>query len=402
MSAQQLYYEDAYRRAFRAEITGRRMIEGRPAVSLSRTAFYPTGGGQPHDMGSINGALVIDVIKEGGEIWHVLESEPEGDEVQSDLDWARRFDHMQHHTGQHVLTRAFIQTLGAETISFHLGADSVTIDLDRENVTPDQVARAEAAANAIVTDNVEVRAWYPSPEALQELPLRKDVEVEGPVRVVQVGDFDVTACGGTHVSRTGEIGLIKVVKVERRGSESRVEFLCGGRALADYGQKHAILTAIANDFSVGFWEAVEAVERLQDENGALRSEIKALRQDALEREADALLAAADPTAGIRVIAHFWEEGGEIRKVASRLVNENEGVIALLGAQGEDGKSQVVFARSDDVDQDMGAMLRGVFDTLGSGRGGGPPNFAQGGGVRADAETVAAVLQRTKEHIEGGA
>jgi alanyl-tRNA synthetase len=378
------------------------MVEGRPAVSLSRTAFYPTGGGQPHDMGSINGALVIDVIKEAGEIWHVLESEPEGDEVQAELDWARRFDHMQHHTGQHVLTRAFIQTLGAETIGFHLGADSVTIDLNRENITPEQVARAEAAANAIVTDNVEVRAWFPSPKALEELPLRKEIEVEGSVRVVQVGDFDVTACGGTHVARTGEIGLIKVVKVERRGSESRVEFLCGGRALADYGQKHAILTAIANDFSVGFWEAGEAVERLRDENGALRSEIKALRQDALEREADALLAAADSTAGIRVIAHFWEEGGEIRKVASRLVNENAGVIALLGAQGEDGKSQVVFARSDDVDQDMGAMLRGVFETLGSGRGGGPPNFAQGGGVRAEAETVAAVLQRTKEHIEGGA
>jgi len=395
---ERLYYSDAYATRFDARVSERTAHDGRPALILDRTCFYPASGGQPPDGGQINGVAVIDVLvrEEDGAILHVLAADVPGEIVAGVVDWARRFDHMQNHTGQHILTRAFSEAAGAETVSFHLGAESATIDLDRQDLGPGAVDAAEDLANRVVMQNLPVRAWFPAPEELAGLALRKTPEVvNGRLRVVRVGDFDRTACGGTHVACTGEIGLIKIIRTEKYKSLTRVEFRCGWRALRDYRAKNAILLGAAAALSTGYAEAPAAIERLQAENKSLRADLRAARQALLAAEADVLRAGVEPIGGLRVIAAAWEgrDPAELRALASRLAGQ-PGTVCLLGVAGE--AAQVIMACSADVDRDMLALLRGTLAALagedGARRGGGRPDFAQGGGLRADLAALRAALE----------
>ena len=403
---ERLYYLDSYCARFTAHVTERASHAGRPALALDRTCFYPTSGGQPHDRGTINGVPVVDVVvrEADGAVLHVMAGEVPGDAVEGEIDWARRFDHMQHHTGQHILTRAFIEVAGARTVSFHLGEESVTIDLDRTPLPPEQIDAAEDLANRVVFQDVAVRAWFPSEAELEELTLRKVPEVEGRLRVVAVGDFDTTACGGTHVARTGEVGLIKVIRTEKYKDMTRVEFRCGGRALRDYRHKNAIVNRLAAELTVGYWELEEALARLRAENKALRGDLKAARQALLEAEAQALWQEAPAQDGVRVITLAWEAGGrdpgEARQLAGSLVRR-PGTVALLGLDGE--KAQLILARSQDLPAlDMVAVLEQAMAVLspatGAGRGGGRPDFAQGGGGQADAGQVQAALEAARRAV----
>ncbi len=250
----------------------------------------------------------------------------------------------------------------------------------------------EDRANAIVTADLPVRAWFPAGAALEALRLRKVPEVEGRLRVVGIGEFDVTACGGTHVARTGEIGLIKVLRAERYKDMTRVEFRCGGRALRDYRQKHAILLGLAAELTTGYTEIGVALDKLRTENKQLRTDLRAARGALLVTEAAELLAGAEPVGGRRLITAAWadRDPAELKTLAAHLVAA-PGTIALLGAAGE--KAQIVAARAADLPgPDMAAVLRRVIDALGGeGRGGGRPDFAQGGGMRADAAALRAAL-----------
>ncbi len=300
---EKLYYHDSYTTVFHATVIERLRIDGQLGVVLDRTFFYPTSGGQPCDRGTINGVQVQDVTlrDEDGAIVHLLADEIWDDQVRGEIDWARRFDHMQQHTGQHILSAAFVWVANAETIGFHLGAESCTIDLDLADLSPDQVRQVEEMANQTVSTNRPVHATIVAENQIHGLGLRKPLQVNGPIRTVEIQEFDVAACGGTHVSHTSQVGTIKIVKLENRGKGLRVEFLCGRRALIDHGQKHAILTQLANDLTVGYWEVPEAVERLRAEVKTLRADARKANERLLEYEAAELLRRAEHQGDLHIV-----------------------------------------------------------------------------------------------------
>ena len=367
-------------------------VASRPAVVLAQTYFYPASGGQPSDTGQIDGVPVVDVTlrESDGAILHLLSKDVPGEQVQCEIDWPRRFDHMQQHTGQHILSQAFIRTAEVETVSFHLGAENVSIDLAAPQLSAADLARAEDLANEIVQRNAEVRAWFPAEDELSQLPLRREPKVKGPVRVVAIGDFDFTACGGTHVARTGELGLIKILSAVKAGQDTRVEFLCGERARRDYGRKNAIVTQLAAGFSVGVGEVEQVVTRLKSENQELRRALNAAKAQLLDAEAAELLALATDRNGLRLVRRAWldRDTAELRGLAERLAKSSR-VVALLGTAG--AKAHLVLTRSADGDANMSLALQAALTLLG-GRGGGSPHMAQGGGASADLELVEKALE----------
>jgi alanyl-tRNA synthetase len=387
-----LYYKDAYLRHFSARVLESLTWEGRPAVVLDRTAFYPTGGGQPYDTGWLEGIAVVDVVEReaDGAVIHVLAkplaAQPPAapGEVEGEVDWARRFDLMQQHTGQHLLSAAFVQRLEAQTVGFHLSDEYATIDLDRAPLSAEELAGVEALTNEVIFQNRPVVARFVADEEVPRLPLRKPLAHEGPVRIVQAGDFDCSACGGTHVRATGELGLVKIVRSERRGGETRVEFLCGWRALADYAAKNELLMDLAREFTVGHWEVGELVRRLAGEAKDLRRELRATRDLLLDAQAAALWHEAATVAGVRVVRGYLpgRAPDDLKHLAQRLVDHPH-TVALLAAAGEEGENgYLCFACSDDVTLHMGQLVRRVAEASG-GRGGGRPNFAQGGSPQGE-------------------
>ena len=240
---QRLYYTDSYAREFQGTVIETTAAGHRPAVVLDRSLFYPTSGGHPHDTGGLGSAAVVDVIARdrAQTVLHLLDAPVDPGPVTGSIDWTRRYDHMHQHTGQHILSQAFLQTAGAETVGFHLGAETVTIDLATAALAEECIADTEALANRIVAANLAIRAWFPTDAELRGLTLRKEPQVAGPVRLVAIGDFDLSPCGGTHLAGSGEVGLIAVQRAERKKGGTRLEFLCGERARADYARKRAIV-----------------------------------------------------------------------------------------------------------------------------------------------------------------
>ncbi len=386
---ERLYYPDSYCTVFDAYVVECLTLNDSQAVVLDRSAFYPTGGGQPHDTGTLNGNPVVDVIeREEDQVpIHVFSSTSAksalrpGDQVQGAIDWSRRFDHMQQHTGQHLLSQAFIQTVEADTVGFHLSHDYSTIDLNCATLSEDDIARAEALANQIVFDDRPIVARFVEPDELASLPLRKAPPAKDSVRVVQVEGFDWSACGGTHVARTGEVGLIKVVRGERRGLETRITFLCGHRALTHYHRLNTLTRDLAMRLSVGVEELPEALERLQSEARATRKDRDRLQQLLLDHEAVALAATAQVIGPVSLVRQVFEvrEVEEVRQLATRIVSQPNHA-ALLGVRG--AKAQLIFARSADLSYDMRPLLRAACRLVGGG-GGGTPDLAQGGGPYPD-------------------
>lgn len=395
-----LYYQDSYMVRFTALVREALDWEGRPAVVLDQSAFYPTGGGQPHDTGTLGSSHVLDVVErpEDRAVIHILEAPlepclPDQDagevRVEGHVNWERRFDLMQQHSGQHILSAAFVKQLGAKTVGFHLSDEYATIDIDQAGLSAEQLAAVEDQANAIVSGNrPTVARWVPD-EELQSIPLRKPVsarvdEAGLPVRVVEIESFDYTACGGTHVRSTGEVGLIKITRTERRGDETRVEFLCGGRALADYRAKNATVMSLAQTFTVGHWELEEAINRLATDLKEARHELRRSRDLLLDAEALSLWRDASTIGSVRLVhAHLLERTpDDLKHLAQRLV-EHEQTVALLGTGYEAGeKGSLIFARSEDVDAHMGTLIRQACEAIG-GRGGGRPAFGQGGSQHGD-------------------
>lgn len=389
-----LFYQDPYLRHFTGRIISRQVIEDKLAVALDRTAFYPTGGGQPNDTGTLAGAEVLDVFEAGGLIWHVVGSDIPGGEVIGEITWARRFDHMQQHTGQHVLSQAFIQACDAETVAFHLGALSSTIDLNRTDLGVDLITAAEAAANAVVDSALPVTVALVGEAELPQIPLRRPPKVTEDIRVVQVQGFDWSACGGTHVANTAQIGLIKIVGTERRGAELRVSFLCGGRARADYARLHLLVAGLASRLTVGQDDVLAAVDRMASEHRAARKELADLEAQWVESTAEALWAAAEFCGPWKIVARIADYPLERGKRMAQALRARPGAVVLLGLSGD--RPQLIFTRADNVDLDAGVLLREAASAAG-GRGGGRPDWAQGGVPATDALELAlsSALARTR-------
>lgn len=393
---QRLYYDDSYTTRFTARVVERTTAGDRPAVILDRTYFYPTGGGQPHDTGLINGVSVVEVFTRETDyaIVHVLADASFGEIVEGSVHWTRRFDHMQQHTGQHILTQSFVELADAKTIGFHLSPNSVTIDLEAANLTAESVEAVEALVNRVVQENRPVTTRIIEPEEAEELGARirriPGHLATGGLRVVEVQSFDLTACGGTHVARTGEIGLIKILRLENYKGGTRVEFACGGRALTDYREKHALTADLALGFGSGLREIPYAVSRLKDELKTAQAELKQARAALLKLETPVLLAETPSVDGLRVIRRVYDgrDPADVRALASKLV-EQPGTVAILAAAGP--KAQVFCARSADLPHDMNPVLQSALASLGA-RGGGRPDFAQGGGIEVSAAQLEPALQ----------
>ncbi len=372
-----LYYTDAMRATFDATVLGCEPIDGGAHVTLDATAFYPTSGGQPHDTGILGGRRVLDVIDRGdGTIVHVLDDAlAVGAAVEGALDWPRRFDHMQQHTGQHILSAAFDRTCGVRTESFHLGTTSGTIDLACE-VTAAQIAAAETAACAVVWDDRPVTVRFASEADVAALPLRKESARTGTVRLVEVDDFDLSACGGTHVPRTGMIGIVAVAGWERFKGGSRIEFVCGGRALASHGRLRDQVTTLVRQLTVAPHELSGAVDRLQTEGRARTKLVRQLQAQVARQLAGALVAGAEDVGAFRrvlVTQDGWDVAA-LKALAASIV-DRPGLVAVV--IGTDTPVPLVVACAADVAFDARVWLTQAATTLG-GRGGGRPELAQGG------------------------
>ncbi len=401
-----LYRTDAYLKSFAAHVLARTAHKGAPALILDRTAFYPEAGGQPHDTGVISGLRVARVIEDAaGEVLHVLEADANGpqpgDQVQCEIDWARRFDHMQQHSGQHVLSQAFVRVAGLDTIAIHIGREDCTIDLPASTLPPDAVERAEREANAVVMEDRPIVVYEVTDAELSTVSLRRPPKVAGMIRIVEVRDYDWSACGGTHVRSTAQIGLVKVIKVEKRGAETRITFRCGGRAFEDYARISAATARLMESLSAGRYEVASAVQKLIVESQANHKALQEVQARLVACEAAGLLAGAVPCDGeMRLVAQAFDgrDPSELRVLARQLVGASR-LIALLGASGD--KSQLIFARSQDAAGDMVAALRHALAVLspeGVARGGGAPAFAQGGGVAADLTQVQAAIAAAREWL----
>ena len=387
---ERIYYTEPSCRTFEATVTRTGERDGRPLVTLDRTAFYPTSGGQPFDTGRLGSVDVVETIDEGDEIVHVVSAPvAPGTRLRGEIDWVRRFDHMQQHTGQHVLSAAFDRLFENRTTSFHMGAEVSTIDLARE-ATSGEIDRAVDEANHVVWEDREVSVRFVSVDEAARLTLRKEPIREGTLRLVEIRDFDLSACGGTHVSRTGAIGIIAVTQSERFRGGSRITFACGSRALRAFrGYRDAVAGAV-RVLSVLPHELPSAVERAQLDSKDLRKTVSRLQGELAGHEASRLLEDAALVGDRRVVVQAlegWDAAG-LKAIASSLVAQG-GVVAVLVSAGN--PIAVVVARSQDAALDSSKGLRMLLDRFG-GRGGGRPELAQGAGLVGTIEDILAAAR----------
>jgi alanyl-tRNA synthetase len=404
-----LYYADAYCREFDAAVTRLDSRDGRVVVALDRTAFYPTSGGQPFDTGTLvlgpegapeRAALhVVDVLDEDdGSVLHVLDGAGPavGARVRGTIDWARRFDHMQQHTGQHVLSAAVDRLFGVRTVSFHLGREASTIDLARE-LSRDEIAAAEGDANRVVFENRGVSIRSVTAEDAAKLPLRKESQREGTLRLIEIDRFDLSACGGTHVERTGAIGVIATGAVERFKGGQRLEFFCGGRALERFRSMRDTLAGAVRLLSVLPGELPDAIDRLLADSRDQQRSVAALRQDLAVYRAGEMAAAAEPaTAGRLVFRVVDGDANSLRSLASAIVSRPGFIVVLVSTV---RPALVVAARSADGQVSANDVVKALTSAFG-GRGGGKPELAQAGGLDGSPEDILAAARRLLSTIPG--
>lgn len=399
---ERLYYNDSHLMEFEAivlDVTPR--TSGWAAVTLDRTAFYPTGGGQPSDIGTLHGARVVECIddEELGVLHVIRGSAPQiGEVIKGQIDWDRRLDHIQQHTGQHILSKAFIELYQAETRGFRMMAQASEIDVDLDNPTDERIDRVVELANKIIWEDRPVRAQQVNAEEAARLDLRKEPTRDGDVRLIEIEGFDLTPCGGTHAHRTGEVGIVAVRHWERAKGMTRIEFVAGQRALADYNLANRSARDVAAQFSVGRDDAAASVAHLFEENKQFARRVRSLEEITARVEAEELINDAIQTKnGTRLIKRIFEgrDPESLKRLAMALIVHPK-TIALLGSRFEDA-ARLVFARSVEAEGDMNAMMRDACLLL-DGRGGGRPELAQGGGHAMEKleETIEAVARKITE------
>lgn len=377
-----LHHDDPYALEFDARIVARLTHEGRPALVLDRTAFYAESGGQPWDLGTLGGVAVTAVIDDGARVLHVLERPlGAGVGVHGVVDRARRRDHMQQHHGQHLLSRAFVERHGVETVGFHLGSQVTTIDLARA-VAPDEVRDAVRRANEVVAEGRPVTVRTLTRAEAGRLGCRVPAEAGEAVRVVDAGGFDVQPCSGTHPRTTAEVGLVLALQAERYKGGTRLHFVCGERAQGAVATRQDALDRLGAILRAPLLELPAAAERALEELARARKREKELIDRLLRFEARELLAQAAPgTTGVRVVVVAFDArpAAELRALALELTRAGR-CVALLGARGE--AAQLVFARSKGLEADVAGALQAALPIVG-GRGGGQGDVVQGGGPQVE-------------------
>jgi len=385
-----LYYEHPNIQSFNAKV----IEQQHDYVVLTETAFYPTGGGQPNDIGHLNGVEVTNVEIIEGEIRHFLNNPlPENTtEVHGQIDWKRRFDHMQQHAGQHILSAAFEKLFGFQTISFHLGKDTVTIDLNIPAVTESQLAEVEYLANQIILENWPIETKWVTEEELSNYNLRKATSLKENIRLAIIPDYDYNACGGTHPVSTGQVRVIKILQSEKQKKFVRVEFICGERILLHLHRKHQILVSLVSTLSTPEDKIMNATKHLLAQNSALEKQLVDLSNSLLTYEAKEL---RENTGG-NTITHILENRSmqELQKLAKLVIQETPQSICILVSNNED-KLQVVAAKGSAVQQSMKELIADILPNI-NGKGGGNEQMAQGGGLKI--LTSEQLIEKAKSYI----
>ena len=382
METEKLYYADPFLREFTATVLGCEAAKGGFAVTLDRTAFYPEGGGQPADHGTLGGVRVTDVHEKNGVVFHTCDKAVEiGSTVTGTLDWARRFDHMQQHSGEHIISGILCADYRCDNVGFHLGADVVTIDYNAD-ISWEQALDAERKANEIIWADREVEIDYPSPAELAALDYRSKKELTGKVRIVTFPEADCCACCGTHVLRAGQVGLIKVLSCQKFREGVRIEILCGKRALDYLGRTYDQAKAIGQQLSVKPQDTLAAVERLEAELSAVKARVAHLEESVFES-----IARENEGKGDVVLFQSAMKGDSARRLADAVAKRSGGLAAVF--VGEDGQYAYALVRADGAD--ISPLVKGLNKTL-NGRGGGRGGFAQGS-VQADRAAIEAFFNK---------
>jgi len=380
MATHRRYYDDSFEREFEATVVSCEPVvhEAAPAweVLLNSTAFYPTSGGQPHDVGRLSEANVLDVRDEEEEIVHIVDRELEPGSVKGCIDWARRLDHMQQHTGQHLLSAMFQERFGRPTVSFHLGTDACTIDLRGPEPSEEILEGAERAANQVIFEDRPISVRYGTAEDLAELGARKEVQRSGILRAIEIEGADLQPCGGTHLKRTAQIGLVLVRRCTKMRQDWRVEFVCGRRAEHVARQDFLRLRRTAERLGCSTDEIVAAAERVVSERDAHFKSARATLQRLAEVDAALELRSSAGAGEMRLIARLFPEEAApaeyLGHFATQLAKSEKTVALLARFPGGD----VIFAQHPSAGKDMNALLKQVMQQFG-GKGGGTRDFARG-------------------------
>jgi alanyl-tRNA synthetase len=383
MATEKLYYQDQYLRLFTANLQKSEKDEqGRFYVVLDRTAFYPTGGGQPHDTGTINNVNVIDVEEVDGEIRHYIEKPIESQtECACEIDWQRRFDHMQQHSGQHILSAAFDHHFAFKTVSFHLGKEICTIDLETTNLTEEEALEAEKIANHIILENRPIEAKWVTENELESYSLRKELSVSENIRLVTIPDFDYNGCGGTHPKSTGEVSSVKILHWEKQKKNVRVYFVCGNRVLQQFHEKHKVIQSLMAILSTPQEKLNEAANRVLQNTKELEKTIDDLKMKLFEHEVSQLINQAEECNNHKLVKAIFSARPmvELQQLGKTIVAKADNVVVLLINE-QDDKLQLVCSRSKDVNINMNNVIKQILPWI-NGKGGGSDSVAQGGGDR---------------------
>ncbi|NMC66385.1 MAG: hypothetical protein GYA53_09655 [Acidobacteria bacterium] len=391
-ATEKLYFENAYLKEFSARVIGREIREGQQLVILDRTAFYPESGGQPHDLGILNGVKVIRVEEEDGVIFHFLDGELAKDEVQGQIDWPRRFDHMQQHTGQHILSEAFYQLVKGETLSFHLGQEESSVEIGLESIKDETLFQVEQLANEMVFSDLEIKTYFLPEEKISEIPLRKPPKKTGLIRIVEVNGFDYSACGGTHCKRSGQVGLIKIIRQEKIRGHIRFSFICGFRALTGFEHRRQWLQAAARLLTGEEKEVPAGVSRTLAELRNLKKKQKKMEESLAIFEAKEMLAGNQS----KIISGLFQDKSqdEIKFLALQLVHRAEVIAVLAGLTAD--SFQLVIAAADSLKTDVRQVVP-VLQAEIKLKGGGSPTLVQL--VSEEKDQAKAALQMTVDFLK---
>jgi alanyl-tRNA synthetase len=396
MYPQLFHFEDPLHLEFEAVVLEKlRLPDGRPAVILDHTYFYPTGGGQEHDTGSLGEARVVDVFKDAPEgplesvrLVHVIDREISFGPVKASIDAERRQRHMQHHTAQHLLSHCFVHLLNLETVSANInGYSPSTLDLIGGEPGQAELVQVEDLANQIIFEDRLVKSYFVTPAQLHTVPLRKPPSVHEDIRIVEIDGLDYSACGGTHCLRTGVIGIVKILKTERQKDRTRIHFIAGSQALVHYRQANEIVAGLAAQMSIHPQDLAATVLRQSEQLRTAQKELQLMQQEMLVLEARQLVARSQAAGSRRLVVASFDHrpAGELRALANEL-RKMDGVVAMLA--GFDGsKVSLIVACAQDSGTNAQELLKGQLAQLG-GRGGGDAGIAQGGAAATEEQYTA--------------
>ncbi len=396
---ERIYYRDSKLIKFDANIIKKEKTKNGNLICLDQTAFYPTSGGQPCDLGTIDGKKVVDVWEKGEEIWHKVEAFPTSNQIKGIIYWSRRFDHMQQHTGQHLLSAVFVDLIKANTIGFHIGGQATTVDFNIKELSNSQIIHIENNTNQLIWENHPIEINYIGYDEISDYSFRKLPQKLETIRVVKIGDFDLSACGGTHVESTGEIGMLKIIRNESYKGGLRVHFVCGKRCLQHYQNLWNITNLTISDLTINLNDLPQTVKRMGEKLNSYRLENKKLKINLLTKEAEKIWGQTGEKNGlIRVFSYFEDRPIDDLQMLAKLLCQYPNTIAILAGNKND-RTNLICSRSSNLDDiDADSILKEAFNLLG-GNGGGSQFHAEGGSPTTDPAKTCKIIQSILEKIK---